>query len=130
MIVWFISLKTVFWSSTPKPMSGSMMWIFRIPQMLTGGIISIRTDIYTLIYSLGDKGEVIRFDPTDGTVHTVYSSLRYQIKNYKVYADDLLQFSGFDLQTGAKVIVQVKNGQEVILDKIDGREIIQMEQIN
>lgn len=82
------------------------------------------------IYSLGDKGEVIRFDPTDGTVHTVYSSLRYQIKNYKVYADDLLQFSGFDLQTGAKVIVQVKNGQEVILDKIDGREIIQMEQIN
>ena len=82
------------------------------------------------VYAPDNQGNILRFDPTTGTVSPVYTNTRYEIRNLRLFADDLMQFSAFDLQTGATVIVEVDNGQERIIDMIDGRTVIQMERIN
>lgn len=82
------------------------------------------------VYAADNGGNIMRFDPSDGTVSTVYANRRYQIETLRIFSDDIMQFSGYDLQTGESIIVQIENGQEHVLDRIDGRKIIQMERLN
>lgn len=82
------------------------------------------------VYAADNGGNIMRFDPSDGTVSTAYANGRYQIENLRIFSDDIMQFSGYDLQTGESIIVQIENGQEQVLDRIDGRKIIQMERLN
>ncbi|MQX26770.1 hypothetical protein GHJ49_03785 [Alistipes sp. dk3620] len=82
------------------------------------------------LYTSDNQGNILRFDPTTGTVSPIYSNTHYEIRNLRLFADDLMQFSAFDLRTGKTVIVEVDNGQERIIDMIDGRTVIQMERIN